>query len=113
MTQPAAGGATPPAAATARGPDPAQAQQRLLANANMVTPNAARIVSYHETGVRFEGPPQMQVAIVSYEAELEFIADTYFHVDQKAGDRARVHGEVEYVNEGGGWRLITMGIYPR
>jgi hypothetical protein len=114
---PAATGAAvdeqPAAAAPARGPDPAMAQERLLANANMVTPDAARIVSYRETGVRYEGPPEMQAAIVSYEAELEFTADTYFHTDHKAGDRAQVHGEVEYLNEGGNWRLLTMGIYPR
>lgn len=100
-------------AAPARGPDPALAQERLLANANMAVPDAARIVSYKETAVRYEGPPEMQAAIVSYEAELEFIADTYFHTDHKAGDRTRVYGEIEYLNEGGNWRLMTMGIHPR
>jgi hypothetical protein len=95
------------------GPDPAQAQERLLANANMVTPDAVRIVSYSETGVRYEGPPEMQSSIVSYEAELEFTTDTYFHADHKAGDHARVYGEIEYLNEGGQWRIIAMGIYPR
>lgn len=105
--------AGPVAAAPARGPDPAMAQERLLANANMVTPDAARIVSYCETGVRYEGPPEMQAAIVSYEAELEFTADTYFHTDHKAGDRAQVYGEVEYLKEGGNWRILTMGIFPR
>lgn len=63
--------------------------------------------------LRFEGPPEMQSAIVQYEAELEFTADTYFHTDHKAGDRAPVQGEIEYVNESGNWRLLTMGIYPR
>lgn len=94
-------------------PDSAQAQERLLANANLITPDAARIVSYRETGVRFEGPQQMQSAIVSYEAELEFAADTYFLSDHKAGDRAQVYGEIEYLNEGGAWRLLTMDINPR
>lgn len=114
--QPGDGGATAGATAAAtpaRGPDPALAQERLLANANMAVPDAARIVSYQETEVRYEGPPEMQSAIVSYEAELEFTADTYFHTDHKAGDRARVYGEIEYLNEGGNWRLLTMGIYPR
>jgi len=114
--QPDAGDGTAdtPAAATAgSGPDPALAQERLLANANMVVPNAARIVSYHETAVRYDGPPEMQSAIVSYEAELEFTADTYFVTDHKAGDRAQVYGEIEYLNEGGAWRLMTMGVDPR
>lgn len=104
---------TPAAATPARGPDPALAQERLLANANMAVPDAARIVSYKETAVRYEGPPEMLAAIVNYEAELEFTADTYFHTDHKAGDRAQVYGEIEYLNEGGNWRLMTMGIYPR
>lgn len=104
---------TTAAATPARGPDPALAQERLLANANMAVPDAARILSYQETAVRYEGPPEIQAAIVSYEAELEFTADTYFHSDHKAGDRAQVYGEIEYLNEGGNWRLMTMGIYPR
>ncbi len=95
------------------GPDPALAQQRLLANANMTVPDAAKLLSYAETDVRFEGPPEMQSAIVKYEAELEFVADTYFHKDHKAGERHRVYGEVEYLNEGGNWRILQMGIYPR
>lgn len=114
--QPGDGGATADATAAAipaRGPDPTLAQERLLANANMAVPDAARIVSYQETAVRYEGPPEMQSAIVSYEAELEFTADTYFHTDHKAGDRARVYGEIEYLNEGGNWRLLLMGIHPR
>jgi hypothetical protein len=100
-------------ATSGRGPDPAQAQERLLANTNMITPDSTRIVSYSETSVRYEGPTEMQTAIVSYEAELEFTADTYFHTDHKAGDRVQVYGEAEYLNEGGNWRLVTMGIYPR
>ncbi|HEY7741028.1 MAG TPA: hypothetical protein VIB01_10495 [Steroidobacteraceae bacterium] len=104
---------TTAAGTPARGPDAALGQERLLANANMVVPDAARIVSYKETAVRYDGPPEMQSAIVSYEAELEFTADTYFHTDHKAGDRAQVYGEIEYLNEGGNWRLMTMGIYPR
>lgn len=114
--QPGDASATAGSTATATlagGPDPALAQERLLFNANMAVPNATRIVSYQETTVRYEGPPEMQSAIVSYEAELEFTADTYFHADHKAGDRARVYGEIEYLNEGGNWRLLTMGIYPR
>lgn len=107
-----AGGPTP-AAAPVRGPDPALAQERLLANTNMITPDAARIVSYKETAVRYEGPAEMQSAIVSYEAELEFTADTYFLTDHRAGDRVQVYGEIEYLNEGGNWRILTMGIDPR
>lgn len=110
----AATGDQPPSLkAAGSGPDPAQAQERLLANANMAVPEAARILSYRETGVRYEGPDQMRTAIVTYEAELEFTADTYFHADHKAGERARVYGEIEYLNDGGGWRLVTMGIYPK
>ncbi len=114
--QPGAGEAAAGSAAAAmpaRGPDPALAQERLLANANMITPGAARIVSYKETGVRYDGPAEMQSAIVSYEAELEFTADTYFHTDHKAGDRVQVYGEIEYLNEGGNWRILTMGVDPR
>jgi len=112
-TPPVAGGTPAPAQSSGSGPDPAQAQERLLANANMITPDAARIVSYNETGVRYEGPAEMQGAIVSYEAELEFTADTYFQTEHKAGDRAQVYGEIEYIKEGGNWRLIQMGIYPK
>jgi len=106
-------GDTPPTLKLGGAPDSAAAQERLLFNANAAVPDAARIVSYAETGVRFEGPPEMQSAIVRYEAELEFTADTYFLADHKAGDRALVLGEIEYLNEGGTWRLLTMGIYPR
>ncbi|MGQ0384391.1 MAG: hypothetical protein ACT4UP_06910 [Gammaproteobacteria bacterium] len=107
-------GDTPPQLKLAgSGPDPALAQERLLANANMSVPGAASIVSYTETGVQYDGPPEMQSAIVNYEAELEFSADTYFHKDHKAGERAKVYGEAEYLNEGGTWRLIQMGIYPK
>jgi hypothetical protein len=95
------------------GPDPAQAKERLLINANMTVPDSAKLLSYAETDVRIEGPAEMQTAIVSYEAELEFVADTYFHKDHKAGERHKVYGEVEYVNEGGNWRIMTMGIHPR
>lgn len=106
-------GDSPPKLKLGGAPDSAAAKERLLFNANLVTPDAARIVSYTETGVQFEGPPEMQSAIVHYEAELEFTADTYFHTEHKAGDRALVQGEIEYLNEGGNWRLLTMGIYPR
>lgn len=99
--------------AAGSGPDSAQARERLLANANLAVPDAVRLVSYAETGVHYEGPPEMRSAIVNYEAELEFVADTYFHKDHKAGERARVYGEIEYLHEGGTWRLIAMGIHPR
>lgn len=108
-----AAGDSPPKLKLDGAPDSAAAKERLLFNANMTVPDAARIVSYTETGVQFDGPPEMQSAIVHYEAELEFTADTYFHTDHKAGDRALVQGEIEYVNEGGNWRLLAMGIYPR
>lgn len=108
-----AAGDSPPKLKLGGAPDSAAAQERLLINANMVTPDAARIVSYTETGVQFEGPPELQSAVVHYEAELEFTADTYFQTDRKTGDRALVQGEIEYVNEGGNWRLLAMGIYPR
>lgn len=95
------------------GPDLQLAKDRLLINANMTVPDAARIVSFEQTGIRFDGPPEMQSAIVNYEAELEFVADTYFHSDHKAGTRHKVYGEAEYINEGGNWRLLMMGIHPR
>lgn len=108
-----AAGDSPPKLKLGSAPDSTAAKERLLFNANLTVPDAARLVSYTETSVQFEGPPEMQSAIVHYEAELEFTADTYFHTDHKAGDRALVQGEIEYVNEGGDWRLLTMGIYPR
>lgn len=118
------GGGTPAAAtaenaapasatATGSGPDPAAAQERLLFNANLAVPDSARLVSYRETGVRYDGPDEMQSVIVSYEAELEFVTDTYFHTDHKAGERSQVYGEIEYMKEGGQWRLMTMDIHPR
>ncbi len=94
-------------------PDPAAAKERLLFNANAITPDAARLVAYTETGVDFDGPEGMESAIVRYEAELEFTADTYFLAEHKAGDRVLVQGEIEYLNEGGNWRLLTMGTDPR
>ncbi len=112
---PGADAGTSPAAQSSAGGGPGseQTKERLLINANMITPDSARIVSYTETGVQFDGPPEMQSAIVSYEAELEFTAETYFQTDRKTGDRAKVYGEAEYINEGGTWRLLTMGIHPR
>lgn len=118
------GGGTPAAAtasdaapasatATGSGPDPAAAQERLLFNANLAVPDSARLVSYRETGVRYDGPDEMQSAIVSYEAELEFVADSYFTQEHKAGDRVQVYGEIEYMREGGQWRLMTMDTNPR
>ena len=95
------------------GPNLQLAKDRLLINANMTVPDAARIVSFEQTGIQFDGPPEMQSAIVSYEAELEFTADTYFHAEHKAGTRHKVYGEAEYLNEGGNWRLLMMGIHPR
>ncbi len=114
---PAANGAdtgspSPSQSAAGGGPGSEQTKERLLINANMITPDSARIVSYAETGVQLDGPPEMQSAIVSYEAELEFTAETYFVTDRKPGDRAKVFGEAEYINEGGTWRLLTMGIHP-
>lgn len=108
-----AAGDSPPTLKLGGAPDSTAARERLLFNANLAVPDAARLVSYTETGVRFEGPPELQSAIVHYEAELEFTADTYFHTDHKAGDRALVQGEIEYLNEGGNWRLLTMEIDPR
>jgi hypothetical protein len=108
-----AAGDSPPTLKLGGAPDSAAAQERLLFNANVAVPDAARIVSYTETGVRLEGPPEMQSAIVQYEAELEFTADTYFLAEHKAGDRALVQGEIEYLNEGGTWRLLSMGTYPK
>lgn len=113
MSKDGAAGESPPTLKLGGAPDSAAAKERLLINANLITPDAARLVSYTETGVQFEGPPEMQSAVVHYEAELEFTADTYFHADHKAGDHERVYGEIEYLNEGGQWRIIAMGIHPR
>ncbi len=93
----------------ADGPDPAVAKERLLFNANMNVPDSARIVSCSETGVRHEGPPGLRTAIVDYEAELEFTADTYFHDEQKAADREKGYGAIEYAIGNGKWRLLTKG----
>ena len=98
-----------PAQATSGGPDLAVARERLLLNANLVNPEAARLVSFAETKRDVDGPS----VVVHYEAELEFVADTYFHTDHKAGDHEKVFGEAEYFNEGGTWSLVAMGIYPR
>ena len=109
----ATGPVAPAAVAAGGGPNLDLAKERLLVNANMTTPDSARLVSFVQTGIQFEGPAEMQSAIVSYEAELEFTADTYFHSEHKAGDHHKVFGEAEYLNEGGSWRLMTMGIYAR
>ncbi len=95
------------------GPDPAAAQARILAQVNRITPKAGRLVSYTETGAYYEGPPDLQSALVNFEAELEFVADTYFHGDRQAGDRVPLYGEVEYANEGDGWRLLRLAVHPR
>jgi hypothetical protein len=87
----------------------ALARERLLVNANLITPDSARLVSFTEVKRDVEGPS----VLVHYEAELEFVADTYFHDEHKAGDRHKVFGEAEYFNEAGTWTLTQMGIYPR
>lgn len=50
---------------------------------------------------------------MNFEAELEFVADTYFHGDRQAGARIPLYGDVEYTNEGDGWRLLRLAVYPR
>lgn len=95
------------------GPDPGLALARLQAEINRITPGAGRVISYAETGAHYEGPEEMQSALVNFEAELEFTGDTYFHGDRKAGERIQAYGEVEYITEGGGWRVLRMAIYHR
>lgn len=95
------------------GPDPGLGVARLQVEVNRITPGAGRLVSYAETGAHYEGPEEMQTALVNFEAELEFAGNGYFHGDRKAGERVQVYGEVEYVTEGGGWRVLRMAIYPR
>jgi hypothetical protein len=48
-----------------------------------------------------------------FEAELEFTGDAYFRGERKAGAHVQVYGEVEYITEGGGWRVLRMAIYDR
>jgi len=95
------------------GPDPAAAVARLLTQVNKVKPESARVVTYTEVGAYYEGPDDLRSALVNYEAELEFVADGYFRGERKAGARVPVYGEVEFINEGGGWRLLSMAVYPR
>lgn len=95
------------------GPDPIAAHRRILAQVNRITPQAGRLVSYTETGAYYEGPPDLQTALVNFEAELEFVANTYFHGDRQAGERVSLYGEVEYANEGDGWRLLRLAVHPR
>ena len=97
------------APASSRGPDLALARERLLVNVNLIVPDAAKIVSFTETERTVDGPS----VVVAYEAELEFVTDTYFHAEHKAGDHHKVFGEAEYFDDGGSWRLVAMGIYPR
>jgi hypothetical protein len=104
-----AANAPPSPAASGGGPDLGLARERLLLNANLITPDSVRLVSFMETGRAVDGPS----VVVSYEAEVEFVADTYFHADHKAGDHAKMFGEAEYFNEAGNWTLRQMGIYPR
>jgi hypothetical protein len=85
------------------------ARERLLLNANLTVPNAARLVSFTENKRDVDGPS----VIVHYDAELEFVADTYFHDEHKAGERHKVYGEAEYFNEAGNWTLVALGVYPR
>ncbi len=95
------------------GPDPGLAVARLRAEVNRITPGAGRLVSYAETGAHYEGPQEMRSALVNFEAELEFTGAAYFLGDRRAGERLQVDGEVEYITEGGGWRVLRMAIYPR
>jgi hypothetical protein len=95
------------------GPDPRLAVVRLQAEINRITPGAGRLVSYAETGANYEGPEEMQSALVNFEAELEFTGDAYFRGERKAGAHVQVYGEVEYITEGGGWRVLRMAIYDR
>ena len=95
------------------GPDPRLAVERLQTEINRITPGAGRIISYAETGAHYEGPEEMKSALVNFEAELEFAGDAYFYGDRKAGEHQQVYGEVEYIQEGDGWRVLRMSIYPR
>ena len=95
------------------GPDPTAAVARLLAWINRVRPDSGRVVTYTEVGAYYEGPEGLRSALVNYEAELEFVADGYFAGERKAGERLQVYGDVEYIDEGNGWRLLRLAAYPR
>ena len=95
------------------GPDPTAAQARILVEVNRITPHSGRLISYTVTGDYEEGPAGSRSALINFEAELEFIAETYFRGERKAGDRVSLYGEVEYGDEGDGWRVLRLGVYPR
>ena len=95
------------------GPDPAAAVARLLAWINRVKPESGRVATYTEIGAYYEGPDGLRSALVNYEAELEFVADGYFRGARKAGERLQVYGDVQFIDEGGGWQLLSLAVYPR
>lgn len=94
-------------------PDPAAAVARLLAWINRVKPGTGRVATYTEVGAYYEGPEDLRSALVNYEAELEFVADGYFRGARKAGEQLAVYGDVEFIDEGDGWRLLRLAVYPR
>jgi hypothetical protein len=95
------------------GPDPTAAQASILFEVNRITPQAGRLISYTVTGDYEEGAPGLRSALINFEAELEFTADANFRGDRKSGDRMFLYGEVEYLDEGDGWRVLRLGVYPR
>ena len=94
-------------------PDPAAAVFRLQTWINRVTPDSGRVVTYTEVGAYYEGPEGLRSAHVNYEAELEFVAAGYFRGARKAGERLEVYGDVQFIDEGGGWQLLSMAVHPR
>ena len=71
------------------------------------------MISYTVIGEYVDGPPGLRSALINYEAELEFTADTHFHGDHKPGERLPLYGEIEYVNEGDGWRVLSVAVISR
>jgi len=94
------------------GPDPSVAVTRLLAQVNFVKPGSARVMTYAEIGAYYEGREDLRSALVNFEAEVEFIADGFFRGERKTGERVPVYGDVEFIDEGEGWQLLSMAVYP-
>lgn len=95
------------------GPDPTAAIKGILARVNLITPGAGRVDSYTEVGAHYDGEQGPRSALVNFEAQLSFVAETYYHGERKPGDHVQVYGDVEYLDEGDGWRLLGLSLFPR
>lgn len=96
------------------GPDTSDIQNQLLAQINIEAGGLARITQLEETGRKIEGSGDFQSCQVTFQGEIEFTDDTYYHMsERKKGDRTPFEAEAEFIKDRAGWKRATLGIHPR